>query len=96
MLKALSKIHTGGRVIIPSSIREALHLGIGDNVLLIMENDELKLISQAEAVRRAQALIAKHIPESVSLVDELIAERRVEAAREAAERETDTQKESIE
>jgi hypothetical protein len=35
-----------------------------------------------EAIRRAQRLIAQHIPASVSLVDELIADRRAEAARE--------------
>jgi hypothetical protein len=34
-------------------------------------------------VRRAQKLVRNFVPEGVSLVDELIAERRAEAAREA-------------
>jgi hypothetical protein len=36
-------------------------------------------------VRRAQEIVRKHVPEGVSLADELIAERRAEAAREAGE-----------
>ena len=35
------------------------------------------------AIGRAQALVAKYVPAEVSLVDDLIAERRREAARES-------------
>lgn len=38
-----------------------------------------------EALRWAQDLVRRHTPPGVSLVDELIAERRAEAAREEAE-----------
>jgi hypothetical protein len=37
------------------------------------------------AIRRMQQEIRKVVPEGVSLVDELIADRRAEAARESAE-----------
>ncbi len=37
---------------------------------------------QWEAIRRAQAIIRRYIPDDVSLVDELIAERRAAAERE--------------
>jgi len=45
-------------------------------------NGELRRWSREEAVRQAQELVRQHVPEGVSLVDELIAERRTEAARE--------------
>ena len=35
-----------------------------------------------QAIERIQRLVAKYVPEDVSLVDELIAGRRAEAARE--------------
>jgi hypothetical protein len=37
-------------------------------------------------LRRARALLRKYIPEGVNLSDELIAERRAEAARESEQR----------
>lgn len=40
---------------------------------------------QEAAIRRVQRLVAQHVPAEVSLVDELLAERRREAAREADE-----------
>lgn len=40
---------------------------------------------QEAAIRRVQRLVAQHVPADVSLVDELLAERRREAAREADE-----------
>ena len=43
---------------------------------------EARVFSRREQLRRAQALVRKYVPENVSLVDELIAERRAEAARE--------------
>ena len=36
----------------------------------------------AQAIRRAQALVRRYVPAGRSLVDELIAERRAESARE--------------
>ena len=38
--------------------------------------------SYARQVELARAILRKYVPEGVSLVDELIAERRAEAARE--------------
>lgn len=82
MLSASSKIHSGGRIILPAAIRDTLNVQVGDDVLLSVDNGELRVIPQAEAIRRAQALVAQYIPPSVSLADELIAERRADAAAE--------------
>jgi len=77
-----TKVGENGRLVIPARIRRALHIDVGDTVVLRVENNELRVSSVREAVRRAQELVAKHVPEGVSLMDELIAERRRELRRE--------------
>lgn len=64
----------------------------GSSILAALFNAIFLLLAMGaiawEAIRRAQQLIAQHIPASVSLVDELIADRRAEAAREDMEFQT--------
>jgi hypothetical protein len=52
--------------------------------LCVLETEDGGLIleTREQGLRRARALLRKHIPEEVSLSDELIAERRAEAARD--------------
>lgn len=76
------RIGGGGRVVIPAEMRAALGVAPGDTLIARVEDGELSLMSQKTAVRRAQKLVRSFVPEGVSLVDELIAERRAEAARE--------------
>ena len=47
--------------------------------------EEFTLVATAKTVREVQALVRAIIPDGVSLVDELIADRRREAAREEAD-----------
>jgi AbrB family looped-hinge helix DNA binding protein len=82
MDKAKARIGEGGRIVIPAEIRRELGVGVGDELLLKVENGELRAWTRAQAIKRAQALLRKYVPEGVSLVDELIAERRREAALE--------------
>jgi AbrB family looped-hinge helix DNA binding protein len=72
-----------GRLVIPAALRKALNLKPGDRLVARKEGDRLVLERREAVVKRLQALF-EHIPKDVSLVDELIAERRAEAAREAA------------
>ncbi len=71
----------GGRLVIPAEYRKALGLKPGDKVILVLEEGELKVITLRQAVERAQALVRQYIPEGRSLSQELIRERREEAAR---------------
>lgn len=75
-------IGLGGRVVIPASYRHALGLKEGDEVSLRMEEGELRLTTPDQALRRAQALVRRHVDADRSLADELIAERRREARHE--------------
>lgn len=52
----------------------------GDEVVLRIEDDELRITTLKRRLERAQRLVRKHVKPGTSLVDELIAERR-EAAR---------------
>ncbi len=77
-----TKIAEGGRVVIPAEHRRQLGLEIGDEVIVRVEGGELRILTRAEAIKRAQEKVRRHVKGSRSLVDELSAERRAEAKRE--------------
>ncbi|MDQ2705724.1 MAG: AbrB/MazE/SpoVT family DNA-binding domain-containing protein [Pseudomonadota bacterium] len=79
------KIDNAGRIVIPAEMRAAMLVKPGDMVTARVEHGEFRITSPDVAVRRAQNLARKLIPDGVSLVDELIADRREEARREAEE-----------
>ncbi len=78
------QIGAQGRLVIPAAVRKALRLRPGDRLVARVEEDRLILERREAIVRRLKARFS-HIPEEVSLADELIAERRAEAAREGGE-----------
>ena len=82
MRQQSAKIVKGGRLILPAEFRRQLDLKDGDTVVIEMDQDQLHIRSQKAAIRRLQETVARYVPEGVSLVDELIADRRAEAARE--------------
>lgn len=78
-----TKMTEGGRIVVPVEVRRRLGLKLGETVRIeIDEDDTVRLSTARQSVRRAQALFRKHVPEGVSLVDELIDDRRREAANE--------------
>jgi hypothetical protein len=54
----------------------------GEELVLILEDDALCIMSLGAAIRRAQALVRQYIPEGTRLSDELLADRRAEAMHE--------------
>ena len=80
--KLRARLGKGGRLVIPAEARKRLNLREGDQLVLEVVDGELRLYSVMEAIRRAQAIVAKYAKPGGSVVDELIAERRAEAARE--------------
>jgi len=60
---------------------EALGLKPGDEVLLSLEDGEIRVVSTRQAVARAQTLVRHYIPKGRKLSEELIKDRREEAAR---------------
>jgi AbrB family looped-hinge helix DNA binding protein len=83
MSTARARIDKVGRILIPAKMRTELDLEPGDPVVLEATGQELRVRPYKQAIREAQAIIRKYIPDrDRSLVDELIAERRKEAERE--------------
>jgi len=77
-----AEINKDGRILIPSLFRKALNLKEGARVLIILEAGEIRVVPLREAVKRAQSLFRSFVPEGVSLSEELIRERRIEAEKE--------------
>ncbi len=75
-------ISANGRMVLPASLRQQLHVEGGG--LLVIREDEGRLVLESvdDAVRRAQALVRRYAPATQGVTDELIAERRADAARE--------------
>jgi len=76
-----TKLGQGGRIVLPAEFREALGVKVGDELILSLKDDEIHVFTRREAIKRAQGML-KHIAPGRSLADELIQERRAEAARE--------------
>jgi len=77
-----TRIGAGGRVVLPAALRAAMGVSPGDELLLVADSEGVRLMTPAQAVRRAQRLVRKWIPRRRKLAAELIAERRRESARE--------------
>jgi AbrB family looped-hinge helix DNA binding protein len=73
-----------GRVVIPASLRKALNLKPGDRLIARQEGNSIVLERPRDIEQRLWELFS-HVPPEESLADELIAERRREAEREAGE-----------
>ena len=70
-----------GRVVLPAALRRSLGLRPGDELIAEVEADRsLRLTPRQVLAERARGAFA-HLAGKKSLVDELIAERRNEAAR---------------
>ncbi len=82
MISIKTKIGEGGRVVVPAPYRKELGLKPGDDVILVLEDGEVRITTLPRVIQRAQEIVRRYNPEGRSLVDELIRERRDEAARE--------------
>lgn len=76
------RITEGGRIVIPAEFRRALGLSVGDELLMRMEDGELRLFTLEQGIKRAQDTYRKYVSPDRDLVDELIKERHAEAERE--------------
>jgi antitoxin PrlF len=82
-MHARARINQQGRIVIPAECRAAAGLKPGDELLIeAVGEGELRLRTPEQAIKAAQAIVARHVPKDRDLVAELIAERRAEAKRE--------------
>ncbi len=76
------KVSDGGRVVIPAELRAKYGIQIGDVVMWQDDGEGPRLLSRRDGIRRAQRILAKYKRPASDIVDELLRERREEAARE--------------
>ncbi len=74
-----AKLNENGRLVIPAAYRKALDLRPGDELLIRLEGDELRISSVRGALERARRLIREYIPDDEDLTQSLIDDRRREA-----------------
>jgi len=71
-----------GRLVIPAELRTALGLEPGDELNLQRSGTSLVIQRPEDAIAELRGFLGDAAKDGRSLVDELIAERRAEAARE--------------
>jgi AbrB family looped-hinge helix DNA binding protein len=82
-MQGKARINKQGRIVIPAECRAAAGLKPGDDLLIEpIGEGELRLRTRRQAIKEAQALVERYLPTGRDLVQELIDERRDEAARE--------------
>lgn len=72
-----------GSVVVPATAINALSLRQGDPLFVRVADGEIHLLTRTAVTRRVQSLVREFVPEGVSLVDELIEDRRREVEAEA-------------
>jgi len=70
--------------VIPAPLRRALEIEPGDALVLTLGDGELRITTRRQAIVRAQETVRQYTQDAGCLVDELIEERRSEAAGTAA------------
>ena len=75
-----------GRILVPAVLRRELGMEEGADVIVRADGGCLVVESRAHALSRLRATVRRAAPEDVSLVDELLVERRNEVGREPSSR----------
>ncbi len=75
-------IASNGRIVIPANLRQELGLHGGEKLNIRVVDGTLVLETREAAIESIRAMMRPYINTNISVVDELIAERRAEAANE--------------
>ncbi len=82
VLRAVVRVDAQGRLLVPKELRDAVDMRPNEKVTLLVEDGEIRIVTVEAATQRIREIAARYPTPGRSLVDELIAERRAEAARE--------------
>jgi AbrB family looped-hinge helix DNA binding protein len=75
------RLGEGGRFVIPAAMREEMGVRPGEDLILHVENGELRVRSWLQNLRRVQAELSALKKPEESVVDEFLKERREEQRR---------------
>ena len=79
------KVDNQGRISTPAKWRVEQGIKPGSELVVLEEDGRLIIQTREQAVREAQAIIRQYIPKDVSLVDDLIKDRKREMEMENRE-----------
>ena len=79
------KLGDDGRIVIPAPLRHSIGIKPGDTLVVESDGDSLLIRSQDAVLRETQTFFRQFATPGMSVVDELIADRRAEAAQDEAE-----------
>ena len=75
-------LQENGRMILPAELRQLLGVGKGDRVVIQADGQRIELTTAGRARDLARERVRRRFPDASGVVDEFLAERRAEAARE--------------
>lgn len=78
-------VRADGSILLPKDILAAFNAEGGGVVMAKLDGDTFSLISAETAMQSLREIAKRYVKPGVSIVDELIADRRAEAAREGAD-----------
>lgn len=78
MEEVRARVSKSGRISLPARYRRAMGVNVGDDVILRLEDGEVRIFTLQHAIQNAQALVRQYLGEGRSLSEELIAERQAE------------------
>jgi len=76
------RLAENGRVVIPAQVRKDLGVESGGEIILERQEHGYRLTTRRQRIEEAQRYLRRHVKPGVSLVDDLIAERREAAKHE--------------
>lgn len=76
------QVTQGWHIDLPINVCQDLDIKEGDVLQLVVVNGEIHLQSRRHNIRKAQMLFRSYCPKSTLLSDELMQERKIEAANE--------------
>lgn len=76
MTEVRTRVNENGRVVLPAAFRESLGIKPGDEIVMRLEDDQIRIVTLKAQVERVQNLIQRYIKPGTRLSRELIRERR--------------------
>ena len=76
------RIDGAGRIVVPADMRRALEIRDGEELTVSLEDDGIRLRTLDAGLARVRAIARRRRQGKGSVVDEFLAERRAEAARD--------------
>lgn len=84
MMNEVAFVDKAGRFVVPARFRKQMGWEFGDKLTLEVVENELRVVSIRQAILSAQEMVARRVPAGVSLVDELLEDRKNEVRRDEA------------